>query len=77
VLSPLGMHAELDQPTLRMTPADPQQHRMAIPQITSDAFAGRQYDDEINMKFTTIHEKQTRLPCAYLWAWEPSPLFSS
>lgn len=37
--------------SLRMTLADPDRHLMAISQITSDAFAGGQYVEEISQQY--------------------------
>ncbi|MBN1678905.1 MAG: GNAT family N-acetyltransferase [Anaerolineae bacterium] len=40
-----------DNTSFRMGPADPDQHRMAIAQITADAFANGQYVEEISQQY--------------------------
>ena len=49
--SPLAMDYVREQPVWHMTPADPQQHTLAIAQITADAFAGGQHVDEISRQY--------------------------
>ena len=39
------------QPSIRMTPADPNEHLVPISQIVSDAFAGGQYVEEISQTY--------------------------
>ncbi|MCP4426533.1 MAG: GNAT family N-acetyltransferase, partial [Chloroflexi bacterium] len=45
------METKPDTALLRLTPADSDRHRMAIAQITADAFANGQYVEEISQQY--------------------------